>query len=566
MEKFCPNCGRVYGEDATACEDDGERLVILNEEPNLVGRVIEGNYTLKAELGEGGMGTVYLADQASMGREVAVKVLRRELTTNKLATTRFLREARAASKLSHPNTITVYDSGQTSDGLLYIVMEKLQGRPLDEILEEEGPLGAHRAVHILAQVCDSLAEAHANGILHRDLKPENIFIEPKMGNPEHVKVLDFGIAKMADDGNMQATATGMICGTPSYMSPEQAMGKKIDPRSDIYALGIILYECLTGERPFDGESPMEVMLKHLNEPPPALPPSVDAVTPPALTDLMARMLSKFPDERPGSCLDLKEDLLEAIGTAATVHQAPAVSRGRRTPRSGEVTNLEQASADAALKPRRGGLWLALAVVVLLAGGIAVYLATRPAPTAPARMAQADAEDTAAPLGAAPGAGHDEGSQGAGAQASAVHPDGGTAAGDATDRAEGKAADAGGPSGDADAGAGPSAAVPAVEHVSLRVESEPAGAEVYEGDVLLGSTPLTLDRVKGSPPVSLTLKRSGFKPLTLRLGTASSLSVTRKLVPSRRAGGGKRSPGKAKGHHTKPKPKHDGGGGGAIGTF
>ena len=148
MEKFCPNCGRVYDEAVTECEDDGERLVILNEEPSLVGRVIEGNYTLKSELGEGGMGTVYLADQASMGREVAVKVLRRELTMNKLATTRFLREARAASKLSHPNTITVYDSGQTSDGLLYIVMEKLKGRPLDEILAEEGPLNAHRAVHV----------------------------------------------------------------------------------------------------------------------------------------------------------------------------------------------------------------------------------------------------------------------------------------------------------------------------------------------------------------------------------------------------------------------------------
>ena len=302
MEKFCPACSRVYGEDATSCEADGERLVLLSEEPSLVGHVLDGKYTLMSKLGEGGMGSVYLAEQATMGREVAIKVLRREFSQNRMAIKRFLREASAASKLAHPNTITVYDFGQSNDGLLYLVMEKLTGRPLADILDSDGALPVPRAVHILSQICDSLSEAHKNGITHRDLKPENIFIEEKVGNEDFVKVLDFGIAKMqGDETTTQATAAGMICGTPAYMSPEQAMGKEIDGRSDIYALGVLLYEMLTNEKPFEGDTPMEVMLKHINEPSPDIYQRTQVQVPQGVQDTVDKLLAKKPDGRPADC-------------------------------------------------------------------------------------------------------------------------------------------------------------------------------------------------------------------------------------------------------------------------
>ncbi|TNF35594.1 MAG: serine/threonine protein kinase, partial [Deltaproteobacteria bacterium] len=322
MERFCPVCSRVYGVEVTHCELDGEMLVILKEEPSLVGHVLDGKYTLISKLGEGGMGSVYLAEQTSMGREVAIKVLRREFSQNRMAIKRFLREARAASKLAHPNTITVYDFGQSNDGLLYLVMERLSGRPLGDILDDEGRMTPERTVHILAQVCDSLSEAHAHGITHRDLKPENIFIEQKVGNPDFVKVLDFGIAKMQGDDSTQATATGMICGTPSYMSPEQAMGRDIDGRSDIYALGILLFEMLTDEKPFEGDTPMEVMLKHINEPSPNILARTQLAVPVGLQHALDRMLSKDAQERPAHCQEVKRFLVEGLGTALT---APATT-------------------------------------------------------------------------------------------------------------------------------------------------------------------------------------------------------------------------------------------------
>jgi serine/threonine protein kinase len=311
MQKFCPDCGRVYeDETATTCADDGERLMMLQGEPDLVGEVLEGKYHIKDRLGQGGMGTVYRAHQSSMARDVAIKVLRPQFALNKIAIQRFLREARAASKLRHPNTITVYDSGQTDEGHLFLVMEMLQGTPLSDVLGRETRMAPERAAHVLAQICDSLSEAHEKGIIHRDMKAENVFLERTAGNPEHVKVLDFGIAKMTEETNTMATATGMICGTPAYMSPEQAMGRDLTPSSDVYALGVLLFEMLVGTRPFSGSSPMEVMLKHINDPMPPLPDGIGGGHRAELTALLESLLEKKAAARPQGCPEVKEALLQ----------------------------------------------------------------------------------------------------------------------------------------------------------------------------------------------------------------------------------------------------------------
>ncbi len=309
MQKFCPACGAVYEDGSlTVCSDDGERLMVLQGEPDLIGQTLEDKYAIKSKLGQGGMGTVYLAHQSSMRRDVAIKVLRPQFAVNMVAVQRFLREARAASQLSHPNTITVYDSGRTGDGHLFLVMELLTGMPLSDVLGASNKVAPDRAAHILAQICDSLSEAHDKGIIHRDLKAENVFLIRTAGNPDHVKVLDFGIAKMTEDSNTQATATGMICGTPAYMSPEQAMGRDLTAASDVYAIGILLWEMLTGARPFDGNSPMEVMLKHINDPIPELPDGVGGAYRRELHALLAWTLEKKAKKRPQSCREVKQRL------------------------------------------------------------------------------------------------------------------------------------------------------------------------------------------------------------------------------------------------------------------
>jgi serine/threonine protein kinase len=309
MQKFCPACGTVYDDEAlTVCPDDSERLMVLQGEPDLIGQTLEDKYAIKSKLGQGGMGTVYLAHQSSMRRDVAIKVLRPQFAVNMVAVQRFLREARAASQLSHPNTITVYDSGRTDDGHLFLVMELLTGTPLSDVLGAANQVAPDRAAHILAQICDSLSEAHDKGIIHRDLKAENVFLVSTAGNPEHVKVLDFGIAKMTEDTNTQATATGMICGTPAYMSPEQAMGRELTPASDVYAIGVLLWEMLAGTRPFGGNSPMEVMLKHINDPVPELPEGVGGAYRRELQALLGWVLEKKAKKRAQSCREVKQRL------------------------------------------------------------------------------------------------------------------------------------------------------------------------------------------------------------------------------------------------------------------
>jgi serine/threonine-protein kinase len=269
-----------------------------------IGReILEGQFKIVQKIGTGGMGSVYKAEQPAMNRQVAIKILHPKLAGRKDLTSRFRREARAMSQLTHPNTVKVFMYGELEeDGSLYIVMELLEGRNLNQTVRKEGPVSTERAIPILVQVCGALHEAHEMGIVHRDLKPENIFLCSQGGLKDFPKVLDFGLAKVTErqmrPGSVILTQEGMVFGTPEFMSPEQAQGKTLDARSDIYSLAVILYEVLTGKLPFNAKTPMEYIQKHVMEPPIPLNERVPGrVFPPGLGDVITRALAKKPEDR-----------------------------------------------------------------------------------------------------------------------------------------------------------------------------------------------------------------------------------------------------------------------------
>ncbi len=268
-----------------------------------IGRsVLNGQFLIEQKIGSGGMGAVYRASQPALNRQVAVKILHPKLTNRKDLASRFRREARAMSHLTHENTVKVFLYGELEDGSLYIVMEFLDGKNLNQIVRKEGPLPYERAIPILMQVCGALHEAHNLGIIHRDLKPENIFLTNKDARRDFAKVLDFGLAKVTErelrPGSIMLTQEGMVFGTPEFMSPEQAQGKKLDARSDIYSLATILYEVLTGKLPYDAKTPMEYIQLHVTKPPIPLDDRVPGRRFPAgLSDTIMKALQKKPDDR-----------------------------------------------------------------------------------------------------------------------------------------------------------------------------------------------------------------------------------------------------------------------------
>ena len=309
----CPHCGAASSADARFCGVCGRATSAtepsyqnLGPGPaptgDLVGRDIAGRYRVLAKLGEGGMGAVYRGEQISLKRKVAIKVLRPELSRDPGLVRRFNAEAELAAKLSHPNTVNIYDFGQDVDGSLFIAMEFLEGRSLRQVMTQEGPLPPARALAIMRQVCASLSDAHAHGIVHRDLKPDNVMLTERGKDRDVARVLDFGIAKLRDDDRQTVNAmtrAGDLVGTPQYMAPEQIKGEKVDGRTDIYALGAMLYEMVTGRLPFEGATVMAILSKHLIEVPEA--PTVrrpDLGLPPALDGLVMGALAKDPAHRP----------------------------------------------------------------------------------------------------------------------------------------------------------------------------------------------------------------------------------------------------------------------------
>ena len=263
--KVCPHCGNEYETDARFCPKDGAALRPTGGSDPLIGHTLGDRYHILSLVGEGGMGRIYLAEHVRMNRQCAVKIMRPNLVNDADAAARFAREASSAARIIHPNVAAVFDYGE-SDGHIYLVMEYVKGESLGAILQTERVLAIPRAVELGRQISDALAAAHELGIVHRDLKPDNILITRTAGGKEVAKVVDFGIAKAIKEGpGQKLTETGLVIGTPEFMSPEQLMGDPVDARSDIYSLGCILYEMLLGVAPFDYDSWAELVGAHIYE-------------------------------------------------------------------------------------------------------------------------------------------------------------------------------------------------------------------------------------------------------------------------------------------------------------
>ncbi|MGA3119595.1 MAG: protein kinase [Polyangiaceae bacterium] len=314
--RLCPQCASSCDETHRFCPSCGFPLAKVEPSPDdpLVGRTLPGGYVILELVGIGGMGRVYRAEQTNLGRTVAVKIIHPHLVGEENAAARFITEARAASRLNHPNSVGIIDFGKTADGQLYLVMEFLRGRDLARVLYDQAPLPFRRVVDVLRQALAALAEAHNENIIHRDLKPENIILEPARSGGDFVKVVDFGLAKMrAETQAPGITSPGIVCGTPEYMSPEQARGDPLDARSDLYSVGIILYQLLTGRLPFEADSPTQVVLAHLTQiPKDPRDVAPDRRIPKPLADVALRCLEKEPVDRYQDADELSAELARVL--------------------------------------------------------------------------------------------------------------------------------------------------------------------------------------------------------------------------------------------------------------
>ncbi len=431
------------------------------------GLMIDGRYQVLGKIAAGGMGAVYLVEHLELTKKFAMKVMLPELSRDPDFVSRFKREAMASSRIGHQNIVAISDFGRTQDGRFYFVMEYLEGTTLAELVRNEGPQPGERVISIALQMGRALATAHQTGIIHRDLKPENIMLTQQVGRPDFVKVLDFGVAKVSSAGGSEGkTAIGMVIGTPQYMSPEQASGLSVDARSDVYAMGLILYELVTGRPAFTAQTPSLLLAQQIHAKPQPFAPGPLEETP-ELEELVHAMLAKKPSGRPDS-MDVVLDRLEALPLGGSAKkgsttrlappttQAPAMTlvapqtRVEPRPATTDVSplpELEEPTPEERFIPARShGLWVVvLAVLVGLGGGYA-WMSLRPtaAPTVIAQRPTAVKPVPVAPAGVA------------------------------------------------------KVDVPAVFPVmaALTFDTQPAGAEVYDGDFLLGVTPFTLQRQQG----------------------------------------------------------------------
>lgn len=355
------------------------------EDPR-IGMVLQDRYRIVRKIGEGGMGAVYEGEHVLIKRRVAIKCLHAQLATNPEIVARFHREAHAATSIGQQNIVEVTDMGRFDDGSVFMVLEFLEGRDWSDDIDNHGAQPVSKVIQIMEQVCDALTAAHAKGIIHRDLKPENIFLIDRGGNPDFVKVLDFGISKFKDAAGpgSSMTQTGTTLGTPYYMAPEQAQGKKdIDQRADIYSLGVILFQALTGQYPFDDESYPMLVLKICTEPPPSLRlyrPDLPA----ELEEIIGMLLSKSPDGRFADCQSLKS----ALQPFRTLDAAPQVAVDAPSTSTMKSSLLEGPAGGAPVRPppnaisdplivpgRSKAPMIAGAVVLLLGAGLGVGAAT-----------------------------------------------------------------------------------------------------------------------------------------------------------------------------------------------
>ena len=368
--KICPVCSTEYPDDVKFCANDGQTLRAAAPTADLVGQVVADRYHVLKKLGEGGMGQVYLAEHVKMGRRSAIKVMNPSLVHDPDAVARFNREAANASRITHPNVCAIYDFGETPDGTIYLAMEFVEGEPLTDVIAREGTLPVHRAGHIFLQVADALQAAHDLGIVHRDLKPDNIMISRGREGSDLVKVVDFGIAKaVGGDDSQKVTKTGLVVGTPEFMSPEQLSGDKLDGRSDLYSLALVLFKTLTGKLPFEATTVQETMIKRLTDEPVKLAEArPDLQFPTGLQETLDAALTRNPVERYQSAAKFAADVAAVVG----------LQRGRGTPipvtrESGSDDKTQLLDTAKAAKRRSPVPIVVGAVVVLAGGGAAVTL-------------------------------------------------------------------------------------------------------------------------------------------------------------------------------------------------
>lgn len=510
--RFCPRCGTRYGDEFNVCTEDGTKLQEMPPEPAadpFVGTVVDNRYRIEKLIGEGGMGLVYQVTHVAIGKRLAMKVLRGEMARDKEVVQRFIQEAQSASSIGHENIIGISDFGRLPDDSVYFVMEFLDGESLTAVIGRGGSIPVSEAIHIIRQIASALGAAHARGIVHRDLKPDNIYLVKRGdGSTNFVKVLDFGIAKVGGAAS-KLTKAGMVFGTPHYMSPEQAAGQTVDHRTDIYALGVIMYEMFVGRVPFDADTFMGILTKHMFEP----PTPISQATPGgsrlgALEDITMKALEKKPESRYQSMAELIGDL-ERMHTGAQSVVKIGMTRSDSLadalePMSRTEYRLSMSGDETAKAPSRGkGVLIGAAIALVVVGAAAA------AWFGLSKSAESDAA-TSPPAHAA-----------SGATTPALPP----------------------------SPPGPSAvqerAPTAPTQATVTITSTPPQASVFVDGALIGTTPAMLPMPSGAGTQSVEVRASGFVTQTVLItsSSAASLAVTlprEEAAPSRRAGGSRGS--------------------------
>jgi serine/threonine protein kinase len=388
----CPTCGSRFSPDGRFCPFDGTPLTAaVGRDPSrdaLLGIVIDGRYEVLSVIGEGGMGTVYEVRHAALGKRFALKALRKELAQDSEIAARFIQEARTAAAVSHPGLVEITDFGRLESGQVYFVMELLEGQALAALLRTGGPMPAARGLAIVRQLVHALKAAHDASIVHRDLKPDNIHVGRGDGQADVVKIVDFGLAKVI--GSSKLTRAGMVFGTPHYMSPEQAAGEVVDHRADIYALGIVMYEMFTGKVPFESDSYMGVLTKHMYmvpAPPSELSPQMRSLG--ALEDVILRCLQKRPEARFENLAVLLDELDRRLPSGAgdasrSKANASLLADQLELPAPSETTNGRRVFPH----------WPALAIALAFVAGLAVVSAWRRGSSRPVAAPSTASRDVA----------------------------------------------------------------------------------------------------------------------------------------------------------------------------
>jgi len=578
--KICPQCDKEFTDPTLVhCTDDGAKLVTLAQSSEmraadpLIGRMLNERIRIDQKVGQGGMGAVYKGEDVLLGRTIAIKVLQPDSKKNAEDVKRFFNEARVVAKLRHQNTIQVFDFGESKSGHCYIAMEFMNGEPLDEHMIKES-MSIGRVLEIIEQVCASLEEAHAAGIIHRDLKPDNIFID-RVNNRRLVKVIDFGIAKMVSGGD-QLTRAGMVFGTPAFMSPEQARGDTLDPRSDIYSLGAVLFTMLTGRQPFIGENPMEVAVQHITRPLPDIQElSSFGTLPVSIVDLVQRMMAKDREDRPPDVSAVRQELVEigkllpdvrVAGTGDTGSMLKSRTGNLAVSTAGELTanaledgaplslvpppatreaesgRIESAEVSFVASTRRSPtFYVGIAVGAAVAATLIVFAAfsgnnndsnhsdsgggSSNGQTSPAVVHDdVNARETG---GASTSVPDDRDESGTTVALAATDAEAATTLGGAAFIA---AVQSGG--GAVELGLHDARRALEAATVRVHIESEPMGATVRHGDVVLGATPVHFAGARGSAPIEVRMELEGYEPARAVVALDEDATVRTELVATR----------------------------------